>query len=161
MKQPTHITIGVLVAMLFACASGGGSARYQRDLGNASAVDAVTLSMRILSRFHYEVLSFDSIPSIRIETHWKKRPPYVDEAALGITAAESRVIITGRVRGETTLGSIYNLRLAVENRVRPAGGAAWNESTNTSMFRNHADAIVEGFRQEMLNIGVRRFGTGS
>jgi hypothetical protein len=106
------------------------------------------------------VFSFDSIPSIRIETHWKTRPPFEDERQLGITAAESRVIITGRIRGETTLGSVYNLRMIVENRVRPAGRSEWNESTNTTAFREHADAIVQEFRQEMLNIGVRRFGSG-
>ena len=155
------VIMALTVALAFACASSGGSARYQRDLGNASAVDAVTLTMRVVSRFQYEVLSYDSIPLIQIETHWKQRPPFEDETALGITAAESRVIITGRIRGETTMGSIYNLRMAVENRVRPAGLAEWNESTNTPMFREHADAIVQEFRQELLNIGVRRFATGS
>jgi hypothetical protein len=150
-----------VAAVVFACASGGGgSAVYRRDVGNASFVDAVDRSSLILTRHHYEVLSLDSIPFLRIETHWRPRPPFDDEVGMGVTQAETRVIVTARVRGETEMGSVYNVQLQVENRVRAGGVPDWNERTNTPMFRTYADEIVQDLRQEFLNIGVRRFGTG-
>jgi hypothetical protein len=145
--------------ILAACASsgGGGSALYRRDVGNASGVDAVSRSLLILNRFQYEVFDQDNIPSIRIETHWKPRQPFADEKALGIQAAENRIVISANTRGQTNLGSLYNVRLVIENRVRTAGVEEWDEKTNTGMFRSYADGIAQALRTELSNIGVRRY----
>jgi hypothetical protein len=148
----------LFVITLGACASGGGSALYRRDVGNASLTDAMDRSELILARNQYEIEATDSIPFIRIETRWRPRAPFQDELALGITSAESRVIVTGRVRGETEVGSVYNVQLVVENRVRVAGGPEWNLNTNTAMFRGYADVMAEQLKTEFTNIGVRRFG---
>lgn len=158
-----HRFIWILVLTLLsaaaACASGGGGASpvYRRDIGNASFVDALSRSELVLARSHYEILNLDTIPFIRIETHWRPRPPFADEQTLGITEAESRVIVTARVRGETDIGSVYNVQMTVENRVRLAGGPDWNERTNTPMFREYADDITTMFKTEFVNIGVRRY----
>jgi hypothetical protein len=161
------MTQGVRVLLVFvlfaaACASGGarGTALYRRDIGNASEADALTLSHRIITRYHYEVFQQESQPIIRIETHWRARPPFADEQAMGITNAESRLIVTARIRGDSEMGSIYNVQMQIENRVRVAGGPDWNETTNTPMFRAYADEIVREFKSDMMNIGVRRFQTG-
>lgn len=149
-------SVGLLIV---ACASGGGgSAMYQREIGNASGSDTFDRARLVINRFHYEIAEQDSIPYIRIETYWRPRQPFADEQALGITDAESRIVVTARIRGESELGSIYNIRLALENRVRVAGSPDWNETTNTPEFRQYADGIVQNFKQELTNIGVRRFG---
>lgn len=150
--------VSILLLAAAACASGGGSALYQREIGNASGLDAFDRAQLIISRHHYEVSEQDSIPFIRIETYWRPRQPFADEQALGITEAESRLLVIARVRGESEIGSIYNIRLTVDNRVRVAGAPDWNESINTPLFEDYADQIVQDFRTELTNIGVRRFG---
>lgn len=155
-----QLSVFAVLAAVLACASGSGSALYRREVGNASFIDAVDRSSLILTRHHYEIVQLDSIPFLRIETRWRPRPPFDDELGMGVTQAESRVIVIARVRGETEMGSIYNIQLQVENRVRAGGVPDWNERTNTPMFREYADRIVQDFRQELLNIGVRRFATG-
>ncbi|MGH7467183.1 MAG: hypothetical protein ACRENP_04275 [Longimicrobiales bacterium] len=155
-----HRNVAILtVAAFAACASGGGrgSAVYQREIGNASATDAVSRALLILSRNHFEVYQQEAAPFIRIETHWRTRRPFTDEVALGITNAESRVIVTARVRGETDVGSVYSVRMAVENRVKVGENMEWNDRTNTPMFRKFAEEMTGQFRTELINIGVRRY----
>jgi hypothetical protein len=151
----------VLVLVLFAaCASsGGGAAMYQSEIGTASLIDAMRASELMINRYHYEVDERDTIPFVRIQTHWRPRTPlFADEQALGITAAESRLIITARARGTgEEMSAVHNVRLVVENRVRVAGSVEWNESTNTPMFKAYADKIRDDFKREFTNIGVRRY----
>src|SRR5688500_10658662 len=89
----------VVVAVTSACASGGGgSAVYRREIGNASLNDVLSRSRVILNRYQYEVLEQDSLPFVMIETHWRERKPFADEAALGVTEAEPRMVISARAR---------------------------------------------------------------
>jgi hypothetical protein len=160
MKQSAvlFLALGILSA---ACASGGarsGGTVYQREIGTVTKPDFDRLSTLMLARWRYEVFQTDTVPFIRVETHWRVRPPFADEQALGVNAAESRVILTARVRGgEAGLGvSLYSLRMAVENRVRLTGTVDWNEKTNTPMFEEYANGLTEQFKTELVNIGVRR-----
>ena len=146
------------VAGVAACASGrGGSALYRKDIGTASLRDAVSLGLRIAQQFHYEIFQIDTVTEIRILTHWKTRRPFADELALGVTSAETRMLIVGRQRGHTDMGSIYNVNVTLENRVQVAGSEDWNESLNTEMFRRHADEITGEYRKLITAIGVRKF----
>lgn len=151
----------LLCAALFpvACASGSraDTAVYRRDVGNASASDTWDFALKTIRRHQYDIHSQDSVPEIRIETHWKSRKPFADELSLGVTAAESRVIITARPRGQSEMGAIYNINIAVDNRIRVAGGTDWNESTNTALFQQYADEITNDFKREIQNLGVRRY----
>jgi hypothetical protein len=154
-----RLALFALLLLPVACASGGRgeSAAYRRDLGNASASDTWDFSHRIINRYQYDVLSQDSVSEIRIETHWKSRRPFADELSLGVTAAESRLVIVARPRGQSELGAVYNNNLSVDNRIRLAGGTEWNEVTNTALFRQYADEIVSEFKREIQNVGVRRY----
>ena len=148
----------MLLIVIGACASGrGGSALYRRDVGTASGLDALSIGRQIMDRYAYEIETLDTIPDIRVVTHWKQRRPFQDEAELGITAAESRMIISGRHRGQTEMGSFYAVTVTLENRVRVPSSPDWNESTNTPMFRAHADEITNEYRRLITNIGVRRY----
>jgi hypothetical protein len=152
-----HLALLLAVIPAACASSSGGSAAYRRDVGNATRADALTLAARIVNQYQYEVYSQDIEPEIRIETHWRARRPFADELALGVTAAESRLVITARTRGESQMGSIFNVRLAIDNRIRLAGGTEWNESTNTEMFRRYADEITDEFKKQIQIIGVRRY----
>jgi hypothetical protein len=145
------ITVGV-----GACASGGGARLYQRDLGTASAPDLTRIVAYVLQRFHYEVADQDGEPVLRWETYWQPRTPFTDESELGITGAETRIIVTGRSRSETQV-TLYTSRLVVENRVRVANDGVWSDAINTPMFQVYADSVAEEFRTEFTKIGVRRY----
>jgi hypothetical protein len=150
----------ILFAILgsIACASGSGGPLFRREIGTASAIDAVTLAEQVIARHGYEIHQSDPGPDMRILTYWRPRSPFADEAALGVTAAESRILVTARERAQTELGALYNVHMTVENRVRVAGSPDWNHSVNTDGFEDYADEIVENFRTELNNIGVRRLG---
>src|SRR5690606_24236464 len=141
-----------------ACASGsGGTALYRRDIGTASGLDAVELGLRLVQKHQYEVFSVDSVPEIRILTHWRPRRLFTDEQALGITEAESRMLITARQRGQTELGSFYAINLTLENRIKAAGSPDWNEAVNTPQFVEYVHEITDEYRRWVRDIGVRRF----
>ena len=140
-----------------ACASGGGSALFRRDLGNASGPDALAVAMRVAQQYSYQIANVDSLKAIRIETEWQKRKPFDDEAAFGIQDAESRLLIVARPRGNTMIGSNYSVNLTVENRLRVQGESSWNESLNTEMFNAYAEKIALDLKQLYTNIGVRRY----
>jgi hypothetical protein len=153
-----RLALLVMATSLAACAGGrAGMTVFQRDVGNASGNDAVSRALVVIGRNHFEVAQQDSTPFIRIETHWRSRTPFRDEQALGVTSAESRVIIIARPRAESEFATTYNVRLMMENRVRVAGGAEWNETLSTPEFRQFADKMAEELRREYVNIGVRAY----
>lgn len=157
----------LLTVSLFAgaCASAGDPA-FRQTIGNASTTDAYESSIKIIERFHYEVLQDDTDSrNLRIETHWSSRPPFEDEAALGITRAESRLIVEGRARGHRSAGGVegaeapsphFAVRIAVDNRVQTADNPDWTETVSTPMFRAYAESIAEEFANELNKSGVRR-----
>ena len=148
-----------LAALLFtACASGrSGSAIYRRDIGTATRNDAVNTGMQIIGRYGYEIFESDSVNQVRIITHWKQRRPFADETALGVAAAESRITIVARPRGQTEMGAFYAVNIVIENRLRVGENPDWNESTNTALFRRWADDVTSEYRRLVTNIGVRRY----
>jgi hypothetical protein len=141
-----------------ACASGrAANPVYRADIGTATLGDAVSLAEQVINRHGFEVEQMQTEPDIRIVTHWKARQVLRDEAALGVTGAENRVIVTGRLRGMQELGATFTVNMMVENRVQVARSTDWNESLNTDMFKEYADRIANDYRQLVSNIGVRRF----
>lgn len=156
--MPYRRLLLLLVLLGAACASGrAGSPMFRRDIGTTSGPDAYILAEQVLHRHGYIIEQSDTVPEIRIQTNWKPRQPMQDESALGITAAENRITVVARMRGQSDLGLIYNVSMTIENRVQVAGGSGWNETLNTPMFRAYADEIAEDYRQLVTNIGVRRF----
>lgn len=148
----------LLVLLSTACASGRpANPVYRRDIGTATIGDAVSLGEQVLMRYGFEVDQMNTEPDIRIVTHWKARQPMRDEAALGVTAAENRIIITGRMRGAQELGVLYTVNMVIENRVQVARSTEWTEALSTDLFREYADGITNDYRQLISNIGVRRF----
>jgi hypothetical protein len=136
--------------------SQGKLASFQRNVGTASVPDAMERVPRVLRLFAYEIMREETTPSIMIETHWKSRVPFTDEHNLGITTAENRVMVTGRVRGNTELRAYYNLNLSIDNRVKLMGGEGWVETSATPMYRAYADSLTKHMQRELM-IGVRKY----
>lgn len=146
----------VLVASV-ACAAGhGGSPLYRRDIGQASAADAISLAEQVIHRYGYQIDHAEDSPEIRILTHWRPRLPLEDEAALGVTGAENRILVVARTRAHTELGAHYNITFTMENRIQVVRDPSWIETLNTPLFLEYADEIASDYRQLISNIGVRR-----
>ena len=155
-----HGALLLSVLLVGACASAGGpagTALYRRDVGGASKSDAVTIATRVARQHNYEIAGIDSLREIQIQTEWLKRPPFTDETTQGIAEAESRLVVTARPRGQTTIGTNYSVTVTVENRLRLPNSPSWNESLNTPMFTAYADRITNDLKQLITNIGVRRY----
>jgi hypothetical protein len=153
MRQTWLVPACLLV--LNACASGGGSALYRKEVGIASGRDALRVIQSVAQQYTYEIESADTTREVRVETEWLKRRPFEDESALGIEDAESRLIVVGRPRGSNALGTSYSVMLTVENRLRAQGMSTWSESLNTAMFKAYADRIANTMKEWFTNIGTR------
>jgi hypothetical protein len=156
MKRTWLVLLSVLV-LASGCASTGGSAQFRRDVGSATGPDALERGAMVLREYHYEVVRQEQTPDLVMETHWLPRAVFDDERALGIGDAESRVLITGRQRIDTLLGSLYTLTMVVENRVRPVDNDQWVETINTRSFSQYAERMAKRLEEELRTIGVRRF----
>ena len=163
---PLALVTASVATLAAACATGGGAeanqARFERNVGNATTLDAYERSMKVIRQHQFEIERESREAGLYIETRWRTRVPFPDEAALGINAAQVRVIIRGTPRSGTSQGEMYSVSIAVENRVQVAGSMDWTEATATRQYQDYARTITEDLRRE-LDVGVRRFGpeTGS
>lgn len=148
-----------LLVVPVACASGGGggSSVFRAELGMATEADARSVSDRVFSQFQYTLDRAEDPPSLRLITEWRVRDPFQDERSLGIVEAESRLIVIGRERTISELGSQFAMTLQVENRVRAGTTGEWVDTQNTPQFREYARSIAERLETEFRTIGVRRF----
>jgi hypothetical protein len=158
-SAPARVVFALLVLpLLAACASGGGGdAVFRAEVGMSTATQSMTIGERIFSQFQYTVSRTEEPPNLRMETEWRLRPPFDDERALGIVEAESRLVLMGRQRLETELGSQFAMTVMVENRVRVGTDGEWMDTRNTPQFRAYARSIAERLEQEFRTVGVRTF----
>jgi hypothetical protein len=156
-NAPLGFLLLLLLVILPACASTGGSAVYRMEVGGGTESNAREVVERVMAFNQYELDRVEESPNFRMESRWRLRPPLADERALGITEAESRVILVGRLRAPSELGEQFAFTIIVENRTRAGAGEPWVPTRNTDMFVQYARGIAEQVEQEFRTIGVRRF----
>jgi hypothetical protein len=142
-----------------ACATGGpqgNDARFERDIGTATLVDAYDRSMKVIRQHQFEIERESREGMLYVETRWRDRTPFPDEQALGIGAAQVRMLVRANQRSGTSLGELYNVNITIENRVQLRGTMDWTETVATREYRAYAQRIAEDLRRE-LDLGVRRF----
>jgi len=147
----------LLVAVLPACASTGGSAIYRQDVGGGTESNAREIGERVMGLNQFELDRVEESPNFMMQSRWLLRPPFADERALGIVEAESRILLQGRLRAPTELGEQFSFTFVMENRTRAGDGAPWISTQNTPMFVEYAKRIGDQIEQEFRTIGVRRF----
>lgn len=167
MKRPIVMGTALFAATLFcgftACSralqpgSEANDARFERQVGTGSAQDLVSISTRVVRQHRFEIYKEEGAPRIYIETRWLDRHPFDDEQALGVTQAQTRLMLRGTSHGSTPLGALYRLDLTVENRVQLGAPDEWTESMATADYRKYADRITEDLKRE-LTVGVRSWG---
>lgn len=136
-------------------AGEANTARFERQVGQGTALDLVTNSARVIRQQQFEVYRQQTEPPIYIETRWRDRRPFDDEQMLGATRAQTRLILRGNQYGSTPLGPLYRLQLAIENRLQLGTIDEWSDRHLTREYREWADRLTEEFRRE-LEVGVRR-----
>jgi hypothetical protein len=153
----------VAALLLGACATSGGveanNSRFERNVGQASLLDAYDKSMKIIRQHQFDIERESQDGRLYLETRWRDRTPFEDEQALGIGAAQVRVIVRANPRSEMGMGNIYNVNIAVENRVQIRGSVDWSDASATPQYREWAQRVTEDLRRE-LDVGVRRYGGG-
>ena len=145
------------VVMLAACSGAYRGGNIQRSLGNATAQDAMTRVTRVLNLFQFDIERQESSPQLlTVQTRWKRRAPFADEALEGISAAETRVTVTGRFRLETAQGPLYAIDVELDNRVQRMDAGDWIDNAATRQYRTYADSLVKTLQRE-LALGVRAY----
>jgi hypothetical protein len=161
MSSLWHATVALTITAA-ACATGSGvdanSSRFERDVGVATALDAYEKSMKVIRQYQFDIERETQEGRIYIETRWRGRTPFADEQALGIAAAQNRVIVRTAPRSSTGQGELYSVNLVIENRVNVQGSPDWTEAVATSEYRAYAQKITDDLKRE-LDVGVRRFGS--
>lgn len=132
----------------------GDGGRYQTEIGTSSLRDIDEKSVRLLLQNQFHIERREVGPVLLIETDWRERRPFDDEIAVGVERAQTRITLTGRPRGQTGLGTLYNLRMLVENRVLPVGSDEWSHAASTPEYQQWAEDLATELRRELV-VGVR------
>ena len=151
------IRLVCLTAALGCASSGNHAAEFSSDIGTATEVEIFEMTERVLALHQFEVERQQGAPSIYVETRWRDRTPFPDEAALAIEGAQVRAIVRARPRGNTSsIGVLYSVDMGVEQRVRVMGSDDWTHMKPTPAAAEYAARIIDDLKRQ-LEIGVRRF----
>jgi hypothetical protein len=156
MGKAILIAASISITLLAGCAGhAGGVGDLRWDAGLATARDIGEKAIGVLQNHQYTIERAEGPPSIYVETRWRGRTPFSDEAAAGVTAADTRFIIEGRrsPRGE----ELYSVRIRAENRGRTDPAGDYEVLEPTPEFRAYANRIAADIRAE-LETGIRVIG---
>ena len=150
-----------LVVVALACVSGGRSAlpsaEVTREVGVASAPDFQRGVPLVLRRHGYEVIRTDGPPALYVETEWRMRTPFADEADRGAASARSRVLVRGRARTEMgTADVLYTVHLTLESWVRVIAQEEWTRVPASPELVELAQALSREIGME-LDAGARKY----
>ena len=139
---------GAASLLLVACATGGGGGNVQMlssvtvDIGVATSSDLNAQGNDVLRRRQFLVQQTMGPPAILIESEWRQRIPFEDEAAQGVTEAQSRIIIRGRERISPTSRALFQVSFRMESQVKTADSQEWIELPATEELRDWAREIA-------------------
>lgn len=150
MRHPAgQIASPLLAALAAACASTSNvpelATTYRSEVGRASRIQIENQIPRVLDRHSYEIerLEDDRRNTYRLQTRWKWREPFEDEAELGYVEASSRIIIEARLIADNT----WRVRLRGETRLKRPDGT-WETPEITEMGAAHFAAVADDLASE-------------
>ncbi len=162
-RSGTAGMLALTTALVVGCASaGGGSAGltsrpFQQNVGNATVRDLQRRTPRILERYHYVIVRHEtSERRTYIETDWRHRTPFEDEAARGISSVQSRIIVRARQRGGAGSSALMVVTFTMENLALEEDSGQWRQTVVTDMFRAYAKEIADRLKDEFSS-GIRVF----
>lgn len=147
----------LIVSTLMACGArdGGGEASpealgFRTEIGRVSAKEAAKELPKVLGSQGYQIVEERRTPgAFTVETHWRRRAPFPDEARRGIEAVETRLV----VRGHEAMGS-FSVDLEAESRVPGRDPAHRREVPTTEQFEAYAREIASKMRVALAS-GIR------
>lgn len=157
------LALASLIPLIGCGASLAGLGRVEHDVGQATHHDILTEVPEALRRHGYAIYqNRETSSTLYMETGWRERAPFEDEAAEGVEYARTRFIARAR-----KAGTFYSLRLTSENEVRGLADASgepfglatdgWSTMEATSMYQDYVRAITEEIQLE-VDAGVRTYG---
>lgn len=145
--------MALLVVMLAgaACASSSNAPTLIHQLGTAPRAELTEKTRLVLQRNQYVIQRETLETNLMLETQWRARQPYADEAADGAVVAETRVIVRARPRSREA--NVYTANMVVENRLQLADGS-WVTRPPTDEFSRYARELASELERELVQ-GIR------
>lgn len=124
-------------------------ATYRERAGQVTERDLVLRLPRALARHGFLIENTEvRYRNFHIETQWRYREPFPDEAERGAVEARTRI----RLRA-VWVGLAYELHFEAENAILTPGGE-WVSEATTRMFEDFARDILNTIRHEVTG-GIR------
>lgn len=162
--QPFFFALGLaLVLAATGCASTGGggggseSPVYREDLGRVMVLPLERARVKIYGKYNINIFREESTNrDFTYESEWIPRAPTLEETAVGVTAAQNRVTLSGYRTTENLDGTyIYRTTFQVENQVQSTDGPDWHPAPMPTETRNEFRRIFSDLQME-LRAGVIR-----
>jgi len=152
---------------LTACGGAlAGRGGLERSVGRATYHDILTEVPAMLRRYEYAIYTTrETASTVYIETDWRNRAPFDDEAASGADFARTRFV----VRARRAAAAFYSVAITVENQLHmgppsdsiPArgdvGADGWTTLPASPMFEEYAEEIMTEIELK-IDAGLRTHG---
>jgi hypothetical protein len=162
MRRPAlRLTCLLLFAALTACAAATSGIEspgvFRKNIGLATSLDFMDIGKSIFQRYQYVVLREEPPPQLLLESDWRDRAAFSDEAPGG-ALARTRVILVGRPSSRSTSGAgpLYDVSVTVESQLRGFDGD-WQPATMTPLLTEYVQDMVV-YIESNFRSTVRRFG---
>jgi hypothetical protein len=159
---------GAAAAVVVTACGGSlaGRGSLERSIGRATYHDILTEVPEMLRRYEYAIYTTrETASTVYIETDWRHRAPFDDEAALGADYARTRFV----VRARRAAAAFYSVAIAAENQLHmgepadsipvqaDAGVDGWTTLPTTPMFEAYAEEIMTEVELK-VDAGLRTHG---
>lgn len=161
--------VGAAAAALTLAACGGALAvrgSVERSIGRATYHDILTEVPAMLLRYEYAIYTTrETSSTVYIETDWRSRAPFDDEAAAGADFARTRFV----VRARRAAAAFYSVAITAENQVHMGAPAdsvpiqegvgidGWTTLPATPMFQTYVEEIMTEIELK-VDAGLRTHG---
>ncbi|MFC1564427.1 hypothetical protein ACFL6G_05785 [candidate division KSB1 bacterium] len=149
----------IFLAGLFLIQCAGGTTKstsgYRETIGDYRRGDISFQTRKLLEKYGFEFERFEagSAGDIYIETRWKTRTPYDEEAANGVISARTKIIIRGRDTGRslnfTSNETMYKAVFETENDVMLTGQREWSKQSYCEELTKYLKKLYEELESEL------------
>jgi hypothetical protein len=152
-KSTLYRGLFVLLIVLSTGCAGSGSGKsgtdgksYSAQIGIAYQDEFWPVTRRVvLDRYQYQVTREEESPrQLYFETAWKERSVFADEVEMGITAAQTRIILRANARH---IGQ-YKIQFYAENEYQYAASGEWRSGPMSKELKHYLSEIAGRLKHE-------------
>ncbi len=160
-RRIAAIAAATLLLLNLSCAGSSGRSSinntYSSEAGSATGHDLKEKANFVFAKLNYQFERFEQFQTrIYLETFWRDRTPFPDEAAIGAQIARTRFILRARERvskSDSEL-SVYKVRITGENEVKFNEDDGWVRLPLTAAAEEYIRSCISEYRSE-INSGIR------